>query len=114
MALLMNMNEKPSFDTPDEMRPDMGHIEHMPEETIEQIVAKKQAYNDHILKLDALIPQIHNRNESGSDAETIDQANEATQDDQDFMMLANDMNRARSEMVRLGDKEELEKLNKAA
>jgi hypothetical protein len=92
---------------PNELRPDMSHIEHMPEDTLKQVITKKQAFNDHILKLDALIPQIHQGNESGENADQIDNANEAAQDGQDFMMLARDMDHARDEMNRLGDKEEL-------
>ncbi len=109
----MKSIEKQPIVAPDELRPDMGHIEHMPEDTIEQIVAKKNAFNDHILQLDNLIMQIQPRNESGENADQIDNTIEAVQDDQDLNMLKRDMDHAREEMVRLGDMEELE-LKKAA
>jgi len=109
----MNTLEKQPQRAPDELRPDMSHIEHMPENTLEQIVAKKNAFNDHILELGNLIPQIHSRNETGENADQIDTAEEATEDGRDFMFIAQDMNHARDELVRLGDLEELE-LKKAA
>ena len=74
---------------------------------------KKNAFNDLILQLDNLIMQIHPRNESGENADQIDNAGEAAQDGQDLNMLKRDMDHAREEMVRLGDKEELT-LKKAA
>jgi hypothetical protein len=109
----MEKFEKQPSVPPSEQRPDIGPIEHMPETTVAEIRSKKNAFNDLILKLDNLIPQIHPRNESGENADQIDNADEAAQDGQDFDLLKRDMDHAREEMVRLGDKEELE-LKKAA
>jgi hypothetical protein len=109
----MNTFETAPQQSPDDTRPDMSAIEHMPEDTVDQIVAKKNAFNDSILRLDNLIMQIHPRNESGENSDPIDNADESVQDGQDLSMLRRDMDRAREEMVRLGDKEELE-LKKAA
>jgi len=89
---------------------DIGAIESMSEGTVKEIRAKKQAFNDLILSLDGQITMVHS--ESGSNSPD-DDSQEQAQDGQDLSLIANTMDRARSEMVRLGDKEELE-LKKAA
>lgn len=89
---------------------DIASIGGMPEKTLNEISAKKQAYNDLILNLDGQITMVHA--ESGSNSPD-DNSQEETQNEQDYDLLRNAMDRARSEMVRLGDKEELE-LKKAA
>jgi hypothetical protein len=86
---------------------DIEDIEKMPETTLEEVRAKKQACNDLIITLGRLLPQIHA--ESGSNS-LDDESQEESQDIQNIDLLRSAMDRARSEMERLGDKqEELEK-----
>ncbi|MEK7638134.1 MAG: hypothetical protein AAB375_01770 [Patescibacteria group bacterium] len=89
---------------------DIADIENMSEQTVSEIRAKKQAFNDLILSLDGQINMVHS--ESGSNSPD-DDSQEQAQDSQDLSLIANLMDRARSEMVRLGDKEEI-KLQEAA
>ncbi len=90
---------------------DIADIEALPEVSIAEIKKKKMAFNDLIIALDRLIPTI--KSESGSNSDVIDESIEREQDTQDLAYLASHMNRARDEMVRLGDKEEAA-LKKAA
>ncbi len=89
---------------------DIANIENLPEKTVGEIRAKKQAFNDLILSLDGKITMVHA--ESGSNS-SDDNSQEESQNEQDYDLIKNSMDRARSEMVRLGDKEELQ-LKKAA
>lgn len=91
---------------------DIAAIENMPEKSLMDIRTKKQAYNDLILSLDGQITMVHSDAESGSNSPD-DDAQEKAQEDQNLSIIANSMDRARSEMVRLGDAEELA-LKKAA
>jgi hypothetical protein len=100
--------------TPETARPDMSHIEHMKEDTLAEIIAKKNAFNDLILTFDNLITQIpEQNNEAGESKQQEDLAGQESLDGRDLMLLRRDMDHARDEMVRLGDKEELT-LKKAA
>jgi hypothetical protein len=89
---------------------DVAVIENLPEKTVSEIRVKKQAYNDLILSLDGQINMVHA--DSGSNSPD-DDSQEQAQDAQNLGLIGNSMDRARSEMVRLGDKEEIE-LKKAA
>lgn len=106
---MKNLEHKPTAEV-QKPAPDASVIEHMPEASVAQIRAKKQAFNDLILSLDGQINLVHA--ESGSNSPD-DDSQEQAQDSQDLSLIRNTMDHAREEMVRLGDKEELE-LKKAA
>lgn len=91
---------------------EIARIDQMPEQKIEDIMAKKKAFNDFLFEFEGRINMVSADSESGSNSPD-DESQEEAQDVQTLDLIANFMDHARTEMVRLGGKAQLE-LKKAA
>lgn len=112
----MNDFENKPQSSPAETRPDIGRIEHMPEKTVAEILAKKKAFNDAIPVLSKLLADIGKPSMESVDSrptDPLDRSIESENDEQESGLIVREIKHARDELVRLGDKEELE-LKKAA
>jgi len=110
MARKESQPETPETTAEDFRIADIELIEALPESTVEQIRRKKNAFNDLILTLNKLIPNVHF--ESGSN-QGDDEGQEVEQDLQVQVEMDAARSRARVELGRLGEKEH-DILSKAA
>lgn len=109
----MHINQLPmeTFETPKEHKLEIAHVRALPEETVEEVRAKKEAFGKYIEQEMTRVSAVHN--ESGDNG-TDDQGQEDAEDIREKeTLMASDIEPARSEMARLGQKE-YELLNPAA